>query len=149
VDVENGDADGQAADLGLIGDQRFSIDQGDICGGATHVKGDKLYFGSSLRDCFSHTAGANDAASRTREDAAHTVTTGFAQADGTSIGLHDAQGIHLTPNPSPLKWRREKKCLLQARKVAIEDGRDVGVDDGGAGAFELAELREDFAGGGN
>src|SRR5262249_57070422 len=40
VNVEYGNADGQAGDLGFVGSSGSSVNQGDIRRGATHIKGD-------------------------------------------------------------------------------------------------------------
>ena len=85
VDVEHGDADGKAGDLGIGCGLDFAFDQGDVGGGASHVEGDDAVEAAGAGGG----GGADDAAGRAGEDGADGFAGGGGESGDAAAGLHD------------------------------------------------------------
>ena len=85
VNVEHGDADGKARDLGVGGGFDFAFDERDVGGGASHVEGDDAVeaAGAGGGD------GADDASGGAGEDGADGFAGGGGEGGDAAGGLHD------------------------------------------------------------
>ena len=108
VNVEHGDAHGQARDLGLGACFGLVVDEGDVGRGATHVEGNQLLAiaepGGGL--------GSDDASGRTREHGAHGLTDSGGQGGDPAARLHHEDvGLGICC--------RLAQALLQASQVTL------------------------------
>ncbi len=98
VDVEHGDADGEAGDLGVGGGFDFAFDEGDVGGGASHVEGDDAVeaAGAGGGD------GADDASGGAGEYGADGFAGGGGERGDAAGGLHDEDAGG--PGLKPRSW---------------------------------------------
>src|ERR1035438_5069914 len=85
VDVEHGDADGEAGDLGVGGGFDFDFDKGDVGGGASHVEGDDAIEAAGAGGG----GGADDTSGGAGEDGADGFAGGGGESGDAAGGLHD------------------------------------------------------------
>ena len=85
VDVEHGDADGEAGDLGVGGGFDFAFDERDVGGGASHVEGDDAVEAAGAGGG----GGADDASGGAGEDGADGFAGGGGEGGDAAGGLHD------------------------------------------------------------
>ena len=129
VDVDHRQLDHPAADLARVGAPHPAVlDHADVARGAAHVEPDRVPVRGERRQ----QAGADRAAGGAREHAPGS------RPGGLRGGRHAAGGPH---------HQRLRQAALGAGRgeppqVAAEQGRQVGVDDGGRAALVLAKLRQ-------
>ena len=128
MDLDHGDADGVAAEVGGGGLLDAGGAQRNVGGGSAHVQGDDV----GVAGLDAGVKRADDSAGGSAEDGANGLFSGEAGGDAAPGGLHDAEAA--------------TEDRFQLGEVAGHDGADVGVDDHGAGALVLAELGQDFRG---
>ncbi len=128
MDVELWHAQGVGVDLVVVGHARLQImHQGDVRAGAPHVE----------RDDFANVCGgrhvhrAIDASDRAGQEGAGAASGGLLERHRAAVRAHDVD-------------RRHHAALLHHARQLVEIGghhrRQIGVENRGRGAFELAAL---------
>ena len=134
VDVEHGQADGPLADAALGGDHRAAlVDQRHVATGAAHVEGDDVVDADLAADAQRR----DDAPRGPGEHRGHRFAGRGLERRHAAVGLHDVELGRVDPHLP--------QAGLQPVQVGAHHGRDVGVDDRGAHAKELADLRQHLA----
>ena len=111
-----------------------ALDHGDIGAGPTHVHGDHVLALGQTADV----SAAHHAAGRTRVTHARRDLSRSLLSHDAARGVHDQQVAVEAAFAKPGH---------QVLEIAIGHRLEVGVDNGGAGALELPDLREDVVGG--
>ena len=92
VNVEHGDADGKADDLGVGGGGDGAFDERDVGGGASHVEGDDAIEAAGAGGG----GGADYASGGPGEHGAHGFAGGGGERGDAAAGLHDEDAGRLT-----------------------------------------------------
>ena len=144
--VDHGRADGIARPLGAVlgprrrahfvflGDARRAVlDQPGLGRGAAHVEGQDVVEAEHVAEI----GGDDDPGGGARLDHEHGLRARGLEGEHAAARLHDEK-----PPLEP----RVPQAGFDAGKIALDDGPDAGVDEGGAGPEILAELRRHLGG---
>ena len=101
--------------------------------GSPHIVGDEI----SDLVLSSDGRRRDDARRGTRQHRLNGVSSRFAGRDHAAVGLHDEQMGTVSPS---------LQAAFQVGQISADDGLDVRVDDGRAGAFEFTNQRKDLRG---
>ena len=131
MNVEHGDTNGQASDGTFNAGRRLAsgVEERDVGGGAPHIEGENRRYGGRARDA----ERTDDTSCRAGEDGADGLAGGGCSGEDSAGGLHDAEcGV----GPS--------QPALEGMNVALQLGREIGIEGDGGAALVLAEFREDL-----
>ncbi len=125
MNVEHGNANGEAADDGFGGVAWFAIHQADVGGSAAHVESEQAPEATGAR------AGkrTDDSAGGAGEDRANRMTGGVAGREESAVRLHDGDA--------------ETLGLSELAQVRFHERANVGVDGGCRRALIFTEFRAD------
>ena len=131
LDVDHRDAQRVAVHVVLVrGLDEAAVDDGALRGRAAHVERDEPVRAEDSREA----RAARGARRRPRLHRVHGLRPGRLEREGPAIGLRDE---HLAAEAAPAEGPAERA------EVAVHDGPDVGVDDGGARPLVLPPLLRD------
>ena len=132
-DVEHGNADGQAVDLGVAGEHRRAVPhEADVGARAPHVEGDEVAIAGALRLADR----AHHARRRARVERGDGVARHAARGQPAAVGLHQAEAAL---EPALAQRARERA------EIAVDDRLHVGREHGGRRALVFAELASHVA----